>query len=379
MKKNAVLILAGIFLISCSPKSDKVERIMEHGVEVIINHLEPYKIEGEPSELILEEEFRIDSEKEKMVAIGLTDIRGFDVDSEDNIYFFKPPFGREKLIFKFNRDGKFIASFGTKGQGPGEFQWPAYQRITDRDEIPIVDAHRGKVFLLDNNGNIINETEVSHSSAGGGQVIPLENGNYLIGMGGIESPVDFNFILALYDSQFKKLKELDKFIVSRYFRNVFVSPYLLWGVSNGYIYVGNSTKGYEIRIFNLDGKLIRKIKKEYKPVVFSKEVKERIKKLGKRIEIPDYEPPFQRPFFTDDDGRLYIMTYEKGKNSEGHIFDIFNSSGVFIGRRTLNVYVGREYELIYPLYVQSKNNRLYCLREKDSGYKELVVCKMRWE
>ena len=29
--------------------------------------------------------------------------------------------------------------------------------------------------------------------------------------------------------------------------------------------------------------------------------------------------------------------------------------------------------------VQLKNNHLYCLREKESGYKELVVYKMRWE
>jgi len=29
--------------------------------------------------------------------------------------------------------------------------------------------------------------------------------------------------------------------------------------------------------------------------------------------------------------------------------------------------------------VIAKNDRLYCVKEKESGYKELVVYKMRWE
>jgi len=57
MKKIIYLALILTILLCCVHKQEKVERIIEDGVEVIINHLEPYKIKGEPSTLNLEEEF----------------------------------------------------------------------------------------------------------------------------------------------------------------------------------------------------------------------------------------------------------------------------------------------------------------------------------
>lgn len=60
---------------------------MEDGVEVIVNHLESYNIEGEPNALHLEEEFVIGLERDDLAEIGITDIGGFDVDSEGNIFF----------------------------------------------------------------------------------------------------------------------------------------------------------------------------------------------------------------------------------------------------------------------------------------------------
>ena len=55
---------------------------MEDGVEVIVNHLEPYKIKGEPSTLHLEEKFTLDTERDEIAEIGLTDTQDFDVDSD---------------------------------------------------------------------------------------------------------------------------------------------------------------------------------------------------------------------------------------------------------------------------------------------------------
>ena len=111
MKKLLHLILILTLSLSCGPKSDKVERIIDDGVEVVINHLEPYKIEGEPSNLILEEEFRIDTEDDEVAKTGLTDIFDFIVDMEGHIYFdnYKNP---ENMIHKFDREGYHSISFG---------------------------------------------------------------------------------------------------------------------------------------------------------------------------------------------------------------------------------------------------------------------------
>jgi len=81
------IIILILFVVStCSPKQQTVERYMEEGMEIIVNHLEPYKIEGEPTTIRLEELFIIDSERDELVDAGLTTINNFDVDSENNLY-----------------------------------------------------------------------------------------------------------------------------------------------------------------------------------------------------------------------------------------------------------------------------------------------------
>ena len=77
MRKLIYLLSILSILLCCQPKQDKVERYMEDGVEVIANHLEPYKIKGEPGSLHLEEEFIIDFEGDDIAEIGMVNIAGF--------------------------------------------------------------------------------------------------------------------------------------------------------------------------------------------------------------------------------------------------------------------------------------------------------------
>jgi len=60
MKKIIHLVLILSIFLYCAPKQEKVEKIMEDGVEIVVNHIEPYKIKWEPSTFSLEEEFMID-------------------------------------------------------------------------------------------------------------------------------------------------------------------------------------------------------------------------------------------------------------------------------------------------------------------------------
>lgn len=384
MKKIILLILIISLFIYCGPKQDKVDRVYEDGVEVVINHLEPYKIKGEPCTLHLEEEFTIDTERDEVAEIGLTDIRGFDVDSEENIYFFKPSMSQEKLIYKFDRDGKFITSFGQRGQGPGEIQYAYYQRITMENEIPVVGGR--KLLFFDKDGNFLKETHFEFGVVSGG-ITPLGNGNFLIRnfegqtreVGKLPPEEGDFFLLSVVNSDFKTIKVIDVLHLSRQLlamRSTHLMPVYFWEVSDGKIYVGNSRWGYEIRVFDLNGNLLKKIKKKYRGIRFPKEIRDEFKRTDR--VTPDYQPPFQRLFFTVDDGRLFLMTFEKGKNPHEYMFDIFNSDGAFIARKSLDVYAER-FTGNFPLYATAKNNRLYCLREKESGYKELFVYKMRWE
>jgi hypothetical protein len=61
------------------------------------------------------------------------------------------------------------------------------------------------------------------------------------------------------------------------------------------------------------------------------------------------------------------------------MYDIFNPSGVFIGRTSLDS-SGNESAEIWggPFEARAKNDLLYYLRAKLSGYQELVVFRMTW-
>jgi hypothetical protein len=79
-------------------------------------------------------------------------------------------------------------------------------------------------------------------------------------------------------------------------------------------------------------------------------------------------------FFSDDEGRLFVMTYEEGENPGEYIYDIFNPDGVCVGIKSLKVFHDES-----GLYATMKNGRFYCINEKENGYKELKAYSVRWE
>jgi hypothetical protein len=378
------LVILLCFAFSCQ-KQEQVERFMEDGIEVVVNHMEPYKLRGEPSNLILEKVFSIDTERDDIAAIGLTDIGAFDVDSEGNIYMVSPT-EKENMIFKFDSDGNYVNSFCRIGQGPGELQnQPFYLYITSQDEITVTNAMKKKLLIFTNDGNLIDETPITIKDTPIQDVIPLKNGNYLCFklINDPSSDYLFQYIFGLHDSDFKRIKDLDEFKFPNFLKGkknqgIWTISYTITGDK---IFVGNDNRGYEIWVFDLDGNLQRKIRKKYEKIPIPREfIEEKMKALPEPIRkmttFPGSFPPFQS-FFTDDMGGLYVMTYEKGEDSNKYVIDVFNADGIFVGRKSLRVF----YDYMYESYLWAtvKQNYLYCKNEKDSGFKELVVYKMSWE
>ena len=394
----SIVLFISVFIIfvSCRQKQDKVERIVEDGVEVVINHLEPYKIKGEPSNLYIEEESIIDFERDDLAETGITDIAGFDVDSEGNTYIWSYE-SSENFIFKFDANGNFTGSYGRIGQGPGELAGPVYLRINERDEILVSDRAQKKLVVMNNHGDFVEEVQIAPNHF---MVTLLDNNNLLtmkeifkLDEGIVEMPIvicnsDLEDIKILHQGQkapnLAEVKEASVF-------NISVNLYA-WSISKGQIYIGNKEKEYEFLIFDFNGELKRKIRKEYTSVKISRQIKQKLRdvalerlgtKASEKLYFPDSMPPFQF-FFTDDEGRLYVMTCEKGERLRDFIFDIFNFDGLFIGRISLsnggNPFPFNPLTAIGygPYDVRVKNNRLYCMRGKESGYQELVVYRMKW-
>jgi len=109
MRKIITLTLAFLIFMCCSQKSPDVDRSIEDGVEVIVNYVDPYEIEGEPSNLVLEEEFRIGIDREDLNKLGLKAIWHFCITSDGHIYLTSSP-PDVKLVFYFDQSGRFIKS-----------------------------------------------------------------------------------------------------------------------------------------------------------------------------------------------------------------------------------------------------------------------------
>ena len=387
MRKAACLILGLIVFYACASKSEVPERVMEDGVEVVLNGLEPHTIKGEPASFTLEKEFTIDTENDAIAELGLTDIGlYFDIDSRGNIYLVSYK-NAEGMIFKFDGKGHFVRSFVRKGQGPGELQGrnygSLYLTVDENDNLAVSDFGN-KLAVFGSEGAVLKESRID---SGVVCVSPLSNGNFLSLISVMDGASDYinQNPLSLLDSQFEEIRELDKQMVPNPIvgKKLKGSYYVLsWGVSKGKIFTGFQERGYEIHVYDFEGTPVRKIKKEFTPVPVPEEHKKKFMEqfsasifdsIRSKIYFPDAMPPFHS-FFVDDEGRLFVMTYEEGENPGEFMYDIFNPEGVCIGRKSLKIFHDER-----GVYAKMKKGRFYCLDEKDSGYKELTVSKIVWE
>jgi hypothetical protein len=383
MKKTILYSLVFVVLAGCRSGQQKIERATDEGVEVVLNHLEPYVIKGVPSRLILEKEFSIDTENEELARIGLTEMETFDVDSEGNIYIIRWQ-SNSNYVFKFDSEGNFITSFLRRGQGPGELEWGGTVMIDHEGNVLTKDPSKPKFAIYGRDGRFIKEVLLKKPLE---PIAPMGHGRYFCWQQ-IQEPEMLRNFLGISDSTFEQFQEIYHKDTPNPFRSsearVTISGRsLIFQAGKDSLYIGDTDRGYEIRVYNLEGKLQRKVRKEYKPVPVSEEFKQeflaRFPKdypMRDRFEFAAVWPPIMS-FVEDEEGRLFVGTFEKGLNPNENLFDIFSPEGVFIGRVSIACRNAQQEQ--YSLPSMFKGGRLYSINDKDSGYRELTVYRMRWE
>jgi len=382
MKKFGIFLYIVLFLLLCGPKQDKVERKIENGVEIVINHLEPYKI-GSQSSFTLEEILTIDTEDEEIANLGIPDIFGFSINSLGGIYILRAYEGEGDFIFKFTKNGEFVKSFGSQGQGPGELQNPHYIAIDHNDNIMICDLNQQILRKYNKDGLFIGDFKMEH----GGLAVTLgPKANLIVNEDSYKSDKGRalnTYSLKLLNPDLEVLQVIDEFSFEwRQDKVKATEPIFCWSVSHDNIYVANENREYEIWVYDFNGKLIRKIQKQYRRIPVSENFKKKtLKQFPKSMRdqmkdvlyFPKFHPPIQN-LVAGDDGLLLVSTFEEGENPEEFMFDIFNKEGVFIGRKSLNIWIWEVH-----LWARIKAGKFYVLREKESGYKELAVYNMIWK
>ena len=145
---------------------------------------------------------------------------------------------------------------------------------------------------------------------------------------------------------------------------------LIFDISrDGNIIVGNG-QDYILDIFDSEGNLIRRIKKEYSPVKVTPDtVKEQKESMlfELKTHIPTYHSAY-RSFRWSEDNRLYVRTWENASDDSTYVYDVFDSEGRFIAKMPLSV---------GPWIL--KNDKLYTISEDETGYHSVKRFKVIWQ
>lgn len=376
MKKIFFLAIPCILFYCCILQTEKPERFSENRIEVVVNRQEPYRFGSTPR---LEEEFVIDLEDDAVLEIGLIKIDTFGVDTSGNIFIMNFE-ENQNHIFKFSRNGVFEMSFGRHGQGPGELSHPNYIAVTEENILLVADVMNAKFVYFRNDGSMLKEI---NTQANIPLAHPLKNGNFVV-FGRLRPDPEAKYLkypIELCNKDLQPLKTLDEFHLEnpRITRRLRGTP--LGGglsISQNRIFTGNEGRGYEIWMHDLEGNLIRKIRKKYKSVPVSEKFKqEALEKQQERLRtltyFPDDFPPF-RTLFSDDEGNLFVVTFEHGEKTGESLIDVFNPDGILVGRLSANIVINPN----TPLGAVARNGRMYHIREKESGFRQFVVEKIHW-
>jgi hypothetical protein len=369
MKKLLWAIL--IFLITINlAGADKIEVKTINGVQVVFNPKNPAPPKGEPTKLVLKEEFSLgEGKKEEEI---FSEISSIAVDDEGNIYLLDR---KENKILVFDKKGKYLRSFGKKGQGPGEMSGPVGIHLTPAKELLVEDSLNQRFIFFSLDGKFLKSISTAKFLALAG--VELDSQGNMIAQHVVFANNKINREIKKFDKDLNPL-----FTIATYdFPNILVekvNPFsflIIYRVNkDGTILISNLDQ-YEIKVLNSEGKVIKRILKEYEPVKVTEEhKKEMLERLPPetspfrdRIELPKALPPY-RNFFLDEQGRIFVETFEKGKTKGEHLHDIFDAAGNYIARLALK---GEEHFI--------KGEKLYSVEETEDGFQVLKCYSVRWE
>jgi len=350
-----------MILVSCGKQHSEWRGTIEeiNGVTVVKNPKEPIHAEDIFS---LEEELSI-GEVEGREEYMFTGIRSIVVDDAGRIFVLDR---REPYVRVFDQNGTYIRTIGKRGQGPGEFTMPLSISITRQNEL-VVDDFRSRLAFFSLEGEFKKNLQVATI---GLLRIDIDSEGNLYGINIVREEENPRYELKKFDSDLNYLHSLgDSPLPDQSGYNPFMGILISQLDNNDQVIFGYP-ENYEIKIFDKEGNLKRKIIKDYDQVeITEEEIKEATENTPPelKVSIPKYHSAYDR-FIADDEGRVFVMTHERVDEGEGYYYDVFDSEGKFIAKIPLKI---RPYIF--------KNQKLYTVEQDEEGYLFVKRYKITWK
>lgn len=357
------VILCLAFLASCKAATawkGSIETV--DGVQIVRNPKAPMYPEGA---LELREDLSIGVAEgaEEYMFIRL---RGLAVDNQGAIYALDQ---RKPRIDVFSDAGTHLRSIGRKGQGPGEFQNPFFISLSPAEELMV--GEMGRFSYFDRSGIFLRSRDNSVQPfafvkflangdvVGTRMVMEEKNPRYEVVLSGPE--LEAKSVLA-----FSRMP--DPSVKYNLFGNV-----IRWDISGGKeIVCGSEGESYRLDLFDAAGRVVRRIYKDYDPVpVTDLDVDRQMKRHGfqsrDEVSFPSYLPPIWW-IYADEDGRIYVSTWQKDPSSGISLFNIFDPEGRYLCDSRIP---GEP--------IVFKNGKLYAIVEDADGIQYIKRYRLTWK
>lgn len=296
---------------------------------------------------------------------AFSQIRTFAIDDAENVYVLD---SKEAHIKIFDKNGKYIRTFGRSGQGPGELELPQSISINKTTKEIIVQeiSRRLSIFALD--GKFLRNLSLKETW---GLRVRTDSRGYIYVTEGVVDPKGSQYLFKKFGPDMKLIAILSKTPAPT---PVALNPFMAiayWEIDQDDKIVYGYPEDYEIQVFNLQNKLIKRISRKYDPVeVTEDEKKEQTKDtppgINIKFDFPKYHSAYRR-FFLDDQNRIFVQSWEKTEGGKKFLYDIFDEEGKFLARVPLK---------LTPVIL--KKGKLYSLEEDDEGYQTVKRYAVTW-
>ena len=275
---------------------------------------------------------------------------------------------KDTVIKIFDVNGRFIRSIGRKGQGPGEFSRIDSFQITSKGELLVVDNVNRRLSSFSLTGDLINSLSIKELPAASNNWEVDTRGNII--MDTVQFTADNQLVVEtkIYDSQHEFVKVLSA--SKPYDLSIPFHPFHYWRatVNDHIVYAYNDT--YELQVFGPAWKLVRRIQKDFDPVkIREDEIEEELKRkrLPPDTVVPSHYPAFH-VFVADDEGRIFVRTWERSEDGNSFYYDVFDSDGRYVTK--------------FPFHATPriiKKEKLYIVEEDEEGYQMFKRYKVTWK